>query len=138
RRPCTADDVKTLLDFYRAERVDGFDAGIASAVGRILIAPEFIFRIERDPATATLGRAYFVDDLALASRLSFFLWSSIPDDELLGLAERGRLHQPEVLRQQVTRMLADRRSNALLTNFFGQWLLVRNVAIVQPNPKVFP
>jgi hypothetical protein len=105
---------------------------------RILVDPEFLFRIEKDPKDIPPGTAHRVSDLELASRLSFFLWSSIPDDQLLAAAEKGELSKPEVLEQQVRRMLADTRSNALVKNFAGQWLYLRNVEQVWPNPDVFP
>jgi hypothetical protein len=111
------------------------------ALQRMLVSPEFLFRIERDPVPQSgmaPDTAYRISDLELASRLSFFLWSSIPDDELLGLAERGRLKDPAVLEQQVQRMLADSRSKALVSNFAGQWLYLRNVRAVFPDPQAFP
>ncbi|MCZ6489178.1 MAG: DUF1592 domain-containing protein, partial [Acidobacteria bacterium] len=143
RRPVTGDDIETLLGFYRDRRSEGrseggFEEGIQTALQRILVDPEFLFRIERDPANVVPGAAYRISDLELASRLSFFLWSSIPDDELLGLAERGQLQDPEVLDRQVRRMLADSRSKSLVSNFAGQWLYLRNVQAVWPNPDVFP
>ena len=132
-------DVDLLLDFY-AERArqDGFEAGIQLALQRLLTDPEFLFRIERDPAGAQPGAAYALSDTALASRLSFFLWSSIPDAELLDTAIRGDLSDPDVLEAQVRRMLRDRRSRALVDNFAGQWLLLRNIPTVQPDPILFP
>jgi hypothetical protein len=112
------------------------------ALRRILVSPEFLFRIERDPANVTAnaapGTAYRISDLELASRLSFFLWSSIPDEELLGAAERGQLKDPKVLEQQVRRMLANPRSEALVSNFAGQWLYLRNMEKVVPDPEAFP
>jgi len=139
RRPLVAADTQTLLEFYRNGReTGGFDAGIEKGIIRILTDPDFLFRIERDPAGAKPGTNYRISDLELASRLSFFLWSSIPDDQLLNLAARGQLKAPGVLNQQVKRMLADEKSNALLNNFFGQWLLVRNIATVRPDAKAFP
>ena len=120
RRPVTDSDLKPLLDMYRGARKNlDFDEGIETAMERILIAPEFLFRIEEDPPKIPPSTVYRITDLDLASRLSFFLWSSIPDDELLAVAERGKLHDPAVLEQQVKRMLADRRSMALITNFEG-------------------
>ena len=128
-----------LLGFYEDRRgSDGFEAGIQLALQRILADPEFIFRVERDPPGVTPGASYQVSDLTLASRLSFFLWSSIPDDELLELAVEGELSDPAVLEQQVRRMLADRRSTALVDNFVGQWLLLRNIPNVTPDPIAFP
>jgi len=108
------------------------------AVQRILVSPEFLFRIEHDPSSVAAGTAYRVSDLELASRLSFFLWSSMPDDQLLNLAAAGKLKEPAVLDQQVRRMLADSRSNALVTNFFGQWLYLRNMPGVHPDQDAFP
>jgi mono/diheme cytochrome c family protein len=139
RRPVTGADVEPLLGFHRAAaKTDGFEGGIESALRRILVSPDFLFRIERDAPHSAAGAAYRVSDLELASRLSFFLWSSIPDDELLDLAERGQLKQPAVLDRQVRRMLADSRSKALVTNFAGQWLWVRNIRLHQPDPAIFP
>ena len=139
RRPVTEGDIETLLGFYQSRRrSDGFEAGIQMALQRMLSDPEFIFRVERDPEGVAPGASYHVSGLTLASRLSFFLWSSIPDDELLDLAVRGELSDPAVLEQQVRRMLVDRRSTALVENFVGQWLLLRNVPIVTPDPIAFP
>ena len=139
RRPVTDADVDLLLGFYtERERQDGFEAGIQFALQRLLTDPEFLFRIERDPAGAEPGAAYALSDIALASRLSFFLWSSIPDEELLDAAIRGDLSDPDVLEAQVRRMLRDRRSRALVDNFAGQWLLLRNIPTVQPDPILFP
>jgi hypothetical protein len=104
----------------------------------MLVSPEFLFRIERDPPTARTGNAYRISDVELASRLSFFLWSTIPDAELLDLAERGRLKDPAVLERQVRRMLDDPRASALVSNFAGQWLHLRNVETVKPDPVIFP
>jgi len=115
-----------------------FEVGIQAAVERLLIDPEFLFRIERDPAGAAPGAPYRLTDLELASRLSFFLWSSIPDDELLDLAERGRLSDPGVREGQVRRMLADARASALVDNFAGQWLTLRSVEGIAPDPNLFP
>ena len=139
RRPSTDADVRTLMGFYRtAQSTGGFDSGIQAALERILFDPEFLFRSVRDPGGAAAGGAYRLSDLELASRLSFFLWSSIPDDELLDVAARGRLKGPVVLEAQVRRMLADRRSTALVTNFAAQWLHLRNMRAVTPNVNVFP
>ena len=139
RRPAAAADVDTLLEFYNTGRGDGsFVAGIQAALERLLISPDFLFRIERDPADAPPGTAYPLDDLALASRLSFFLWSSIPDEDLLRLAERKELRTPAVLDAQVRRMLADSRAKALIDNFGGQWLYLRSLANVVPDPVAFP
>ncbi len=135
RRPSTKDDVETLLEFYRQGRSGGtFDDGIRVALERILVSPDFLFRIEAEPDGQKPGSVYRVSDVSLASRLSFFLWSSIPDDELLDLAARGRLRDPKVLEQQVRRMLADPRARtALVNNFFSQWLQVRNVWLLTPD-----
>jgi len=139
RRPVTPAEVETLRKFYQiGYKQGGFEAGIATAIQGILVSPEFLFRIERDPSSVASGTPYAVGDLALASRLSFFLWSSIPDEPLLALAERGRLRDPEVLEQQVQRMLADSRSKTLVENFVGQWLGLRKLESVSPDPRVFP
>jgi len=139
RRPVTDSDLRPLMAFYRVGRREGdFDHGIEKALRAILVSPDFVFRIERDPPGLAPGTVYRLSDLEIASRLSFFLWSSIPDDELLGLAEQGRLHAPATLHQQVQRMLADPRSQALVTNFAGQWLNLRNLALARPDPDVFP
>ena len=139
RRPVRNEDVEPLLHLYQATRgEESFEAGIRTALQRILISPQFLFRIERDPAGVAPGTPYRLSDIDLASRLSFFLWSSIPDDELLSLAEKGRLSDPAVLDQQVRRMIADSRSQALVDNFAGQWLLFRNVGRISPDPDLFP
>src|SRR5260370_14853599 len=108
------------------------------ALQRILVSTEFLFRVEHDPASVAAGAAYRVSDFELASRLSFFLWSSIPDNQLLNLAAAGKLKEPAVLEQQVRRMLADSRSNALVSNFFGQWLYLQNMPWVHPDQGTFP
>jgi hypothetical protein len=139
RRPITADDLPPLLALFRQGAAeDGFEAGVRLALLKILVSPEFIFRMEFDPPDVTAGRAHRVSDVELASRLSFFLWSSIPDDELLAVAERGELGEASVLERQVRRMLADPRSGALVKNFAGQWLFLRNIARIQPDPAAFP
>ena len=139
RRPVKDGELHTLMDFFAQGRRDGdFDAGIQSALARLLTDPKFLFRIEADPAGIAPGTAYRVSDLELASRLSFFLWSSIPDDQLLDVAVRGRLRDPKVLEGQVRRMLSDERASALVKNFFGQWLLVRNLETAKPDPTAFP
>ena len=139
RRTLEAEDVATLMDFYRAGRDAGsFDSGIQLALERVLISPDFLFRVERDPIDIRPGASYALNDTALASRLSYFLWSSGPDDELLDLAEQGRLSDPEVLAQQARRMLADPRSKELVRNFAGQWLYLRNLRGVVPDAVVFP
>ncbi len=138
RRPVDAADVDPLLALYRRGRAQGdFDAGIQSALEGLLVAPEFLFRLERNPPGARPGTAYRVSGIELASRLSFFLWSSIPDEALLGAAERGDLGRQRGLERQVRRMLADPRSDALIRNFAGQWLQLRNVRTVQPDPVIF-
>ena len=138
RRPVTRDDVALLMTFYRTGRAKGsFDAGIQMALRRMLASPAFIFRIEDDPPAAR-GTASRVSNTELASRLSFFLWSSIPDDTLLDAAARGELHTPAGLERQVRRMLADPRADALVGNFAGQWLHVRNLATITPNHDEFP
>jgi hypothetical protein len=138
RRPVTANDVETLMPFYTAGKTEGgFDLGIQRAIQRLLVSPQFLFRIERDPATAAPGTAHPVSDLELASRLSFFLWSSIPDDELLTLASQGKLRQPAILEQQVGRMLADSRSTSLVSNFAEQWLYLRDIENKRPNEALF-
>jgi len=140
RRPVAEKDMTTLLKFYKEGRqADGhFRGGIQAAIGRLLVDPNFLFRMEADPAGVKPGQAYRLPDLDLASRLSFFLWSSIPDDELLTVAAQGRLKNPVVLEQQVKRMLADDKANAMLDNFFGQWLTTNNVRSAHPDPKVYP
>ena len=139
RRPVTDDDLRTLLQFYEEGRQDGsFDSGVERALTRVLVSPSFLFRVEADPPGVVPDTPYELSDVALASRLSFFLWSSIPDDELLNLAERGELVDPENLEQQVRRMLADRRSDALVDNFASQWLYLRNVSAVKPDFRLFP
>ena len=138
RRPVTDADVALLLGFYREGReVGDFDAGIEMALRRLLVSPEFLFRVERDPEDDSRG-PYDISDLALASRLSFFLWASIPDDELLDVAANGTLRDPGVLEAQVRRMLADPRADTLVTNFAAQWLYLRNLPAVSPNFITFP
>jgi hypothetical protein len=135
RRPVAAAEVREQLAFYRKGRAQGdFDAGIAMAVAAVLANPKFLFRVEADPPN---GGVYRVGDLELASRLSFFLWSSIPDDELLDAAIKGILSQPAELERQTRRMLADRRSENLATNFAGQWLRLRNIDSVIPSGNLF-
>ncbi len=138
RRPVDEADVEPLLALYdEGRREGGFEQGVQFALRGILIDPEFLFRIERDPAGAAPATAYPVTDLELASRLSFFLWSSLPDDALIDLAAAGRLREPGVLETQVARMLDDPRSDAFVDNFFGQWLLLRNMRTVAPDPDAF-
>ena len=140
RRPASSSDVASLLDFYKAGRTDGgsFDDGIEAVVQRVLADPEFVYRLEPEPAGLAAGKSYRITDLALASRLSFFLWSSIPDDELIDVAAQGKLRDPVVLEQQVKRMLADRRADALISNFTGQWLSVRSLQTSEPVVNLFP
>jgi len=141
RRPVSVSDVETLMAFYRRGRADGsfsFDAGIQLALERLLISPDFLFRVEADPIGLAADTTYELAPLELASRLSFFLWSSIPDDELLELAENGRLRDPVVLEQQTRRMLADPRSRALVENFAAQWLYLRNLPSLVPDAVAFP
>ena len=130
------------MAFYREGRRPAdereFDAGISKAVSAVLINPEFLFRVETDPKKVPAGGVYRISDLELASRLSFFLWSSIPDDELLDAAMRGRLSRPDELEKQTRRMLADQRSVNLATNFAGQWLRLRNLEAFVPNTRLFP
>lgn len=138
RRPATSDDVQTLMTFYEVGRSErGFESGIQKALERLLVAPEFLFRIERDPVSIAPGTAYRLNDLELASRLSFFLWSGIPDEELLGLAEQGRLHEPEVLERQVRRMLTDPQATALVDNFASQWLQLGRLKGLMRDTEVF-
>jgi hypothetical protein len=138
RQPPSGADLDTLLGFYQAGRKSGsFDTGIEQALARVLVDPRFVFRFERDPSGTPTGTAYRVSDLELASRLSFFLWSSIPDEELLDLAVHGRLHDPAVLEKQTLRMLADPRSEALVTNFGGQWLYLRELKSARPEARGF-
>ena len=137
RRPVTDADVAPVLTFYQTGRSrGGFDDGVQLAVQRILSDPEFMFRAERDPEGSP--STYRISDLELASRLSFLLWSSIPDDELLTVAAQGRLKDPAVLERQVRRMLGDRRASALISNFAGQWLYLRNLRNVVPSKDEFP
>jgi mono/diheme cytochrome c family protein len=140
RKPSSDEDLALLMPFYQAGRRDGgsFDHGIEAALQRILADPQFIYRGEREPAGLLAGRPYRLTDLELASRLSFFLWSSIPDDQLIDLAAAGRLRDGAVLEQQVRRMLADARSAALIENFTGQWLNVRGLKAVEPAVNLFP
>jgi hypothetical protein len=157
RRPVTQADISPLIAFYQIGRreaeearpsqplskgtpglKDYFDRGIERALRAILISPEFLFRIEHDSRNDTPGAVHRISDLELASRLSFFLWSSIPDEELLTLAEKCKLSKPEILEAQVSRMLDDTRSKAFVSNFAGQWLYLRNLAQVRPDPDQFP
>jgi hypothetical protein len=138
RRPATEDDMQTLLAFYKAGRAEeGFDAGIQRGLERILAAPSFLFRVERAPADAVPGSTYRLTDLDLASRLSFFLWGSLPDNELLGVAERGKLKDPVTLDGQVQRMLRDPRSRALVDNFANRWLELSKLSGVVPDTDLY-
>ena len=139
RRPVTSVEAARLLRFYRMGKTDSgeFEGGLELGLKSILVSPHFLFRVEREPVVRTAD-VYRITDLELASRLSFFLWSSIPDETLLGLAERGELKRPDVLERQVRRMLADPRASALTANFAGQWLHLRNLASMKPDPVLFP
>ena len=139
RRPVTETDLAAPMKFFReASAEDGFESGIEMAISSILVNPNFLFRVEKAPAEIESGTPYPLSDIELASRLSFFLWSSLPDDELLDLAERGKLGQPEVLRQQTLRLLSDPRSSSLVNNFANQWLYLRNLDSFTPNARLFP
>ena len=136
RRPVTDEDLQAPMTAYRGAAMNnGFEPGIEMAIRSILMSPKFLFKFESQPPKAASNTPYRVSDLDLASRLSFFLWSSVPDDELIDVAAKKQLSKPEVLQQQVKRMLADRRSQALVDNFAGQWLHIRNVAVHQPSPE---
>jgi hypothetical protein len=138
RRPVNETDIRDLLPFYERGRKEAtFDRGIQTALERLLVSSQFLFRIEREPANAPSGTVYRVSDIELASRLSFFIWSSIPDDELLDAAAAGRLKDPKVLEQQVRRMLADPRSESLVTNFAAQWLYLRDIGSKLPDEILF-
>lgn len=139
RRPVTDADIAALFRIYRAGRSErDFDGGIERAIEAMLASPSFLFRLERDPVGAQTGTAYRLSDVELASRLSFFLWASIPDDELLDVAAKGRLKDAAVFEQQVTRMLADPKATRMMNGFVGQWLIVRNVMTAEPDPNMFP
>ncbi len=139
RRPTTPEDLESLMGFYQEGRKGGtFEDGIEVALRRILASPQFLVRIEKEPASLAVGQTYRITDLELASRLSFFLWSSIPDDELLNLASQGKLSTPAVLEQQVRRMLADPRSEAMVNNFAAQWLYLRNLKATSPVATSYP
>ena len=139
RRPVTSEDLQKPMEFFRpANAESGFAAGLEAALSAILVSPEFLFRVEQEPTGLAPGTAYRVSDLALASRLSFFLWSSLPDDELLATAERGELHKPRVLEKQTRRMLADARAQNLAGNFAAQWLYLRNLESMTPDLRLFP
>jgi mono/diheme cytochrome c family protein len=140
RRPATEADLQPMMDFFKAGREEGgsFDYGIEAVVQRVLADPEFIYRAEIEPADVPSGTPYRISDLELASRLSFFLWSSIPDDELIELGAKNRLHDRDVLEKQVKRMIADPRSEAFIDNFTGQWLNVRGMQASEPVVNLFP
>jgi hypothetical protein len=140
RRPVTEAELARLTGFYQSERAKrgSFDAGIENALAFMLVSPQFLFRFEQDPASAAPDSVYRISDIELASRLSFFIWSSIPDDQLLNLAVHGKLQDPAVLEQQVKRMLADHRARALGSNFAGQWLYLRNLKSLRPDEDFFP
>jgi hypothetical protein len=139
RRPIAADDLPQLVALYKlGAQNGGFESGIRLALQKILVSPEFLFRVELDPPGVAAGTVHRVSDIELASRLSFFLWSSIPDEELLAVAERGGLSDPATLEAQVKRLMADPRSQTLVKNFAGQWLFLRNVSGIQPDTTAFP
>ena len=139
RRPVTTEDLESLVEYYgHGSREGGFESGIQAAIQAILAKPEFIFRFEQEPSSALPGTVYRISDLELASRLAYFLWSSIPDDELVRLAGEGSLRDPGVLESQVTRMLADPRSEQLSRNFAGQWLRLAGIKQVFPEASLFP
>ena len=139
RRTVTSDDVRPLMSFYEdGFKQSGFDYGIEKAIRAMLVSPDFVFRIEHDPRGIAPGGVYRISDFELASRLSFFMWSSIPDDRLLNLADEHKLHDPEVLHTEVVRMLADPKAEALVDNFAGQWLYLRNLEVAKPDPEIFP
>ncbi len=139
RRPVTDEDLRKPMQFFIEGSAEGagFEAGIENALSAILVSPRFLLRVEHEPAGAAAGTVYRVNDLELASRLSFFLWSSLPDDALLAVAVRGDLHQPKVLEQQVRRMLADERARNLVTNFAAQWLHLRGLEAVTPDLRLY-
>ena len=139
RRPVTNADLQPLYGFYEKARATGdFENGIQAAIEAMLVSPEFLFRIEQDPRGSLPGTPHRITDVELASRLSFFLWSTMPDDELLDLAERGGLSEPSALERQVRRMLDDPRADALVSNFAGQWLQLRTIATLRPDPVILP
>ncbi|NCG41730.1 MAG: DUF1592 domain-containing protein, partial [Actinobacteria bacterium] len=139
RRPINEQDIAGLMDFYnQGHQESDFDTGIQFALERLLVSPDFLFRIEQDPVNAQPGTMYAISDIELASRLSFFLWSSLPDAELLDAVERGSLKQTAQLEEQVHRMMADARADAFIENFVGQWLYLRNLDGIYPDPARFP
>src|SRR6202043_4068400 len=139
RKPASDTDVEELLSYYQQGRKSGnFDSGIRMAIQAVLANPQFVFRFERTPAGVAPGKNYRISDLELASRLSYFLWSSAPDEQLIALASQGKLKDPAVLEQQTRRMLADPRSEALSTVFAAQWLQLQNLRDVQPDAFLYP
>ena len=139
RRPATPADIEKVMTFYQKGRnADSFETGIGMAIQRVLMDPDFIFRKEAEPAKVATGMKYRISDIELASRLSFFLWSSVPDDDLINLAVQNKLRDPQVLERQVKRMIGDPRSEQFISNFFGQWLNVRGVASQAPVTALFP
>ncbi|MEO1932070.1 MAG: DUF1592 domain-containing protein, partial [Pseudohongiella sp.] len=139
RRPVVENDIAAPLAFFeRANSESGFEAGIEMAIRAILVSPEFLFRIEQDPADFASGTVYALNDVELASRLSFFLWSTIPDKELMNLAINDQLSEPKVLEAQVERMLTDPKAVSLAADFANQWLYLRNLDGVEPNTRLFP
>jgi hypothetical protein len=139
RKQVSDAEIQVPLKFYEDAKKDGgFEAGIEMALRSVLMSPHFLFRIEQDPSNVPAGTAYHLSDTELASRLSFFLWSSIPDDELLDVAVKGTLRQPAVLEREVRRMLADPRSESMVNNFAEQWLYLRNLAAANPDARMFP
>jgi hypothetical protein len=140
RRPVATSEVEALGKFVALAKADGLstEKGIALAIQAMLVSPHFLFHIERDLYPSDPERVHRISDVELASRLSYFLWNSMPDDELLTLAERGELNQPRVLDAQVTRMLADAKASAMAENFAGQWLEIRNLDSIRPDPEKFP
>ena len=139
RRPVSETDVRPLLRFYGDARSEGadFEEGVRRGLQAMLVSPDFLFRVEQEPKDVVPGDVFRLNDHELASRLSFLLWSSIPDEELLTIADEGRLTDPKVLKQQVRRMMADPKSDALIQNFGGQWLHLRTLANVKPDPEIF-
>lgn len=138
RRLVEADYESPLFFFHAGRDESGFESGIEAGLTSILVSPHFLFRVEQQPSEVSSGNPYRISDIELASRLSFFLWSSIPDDRLFELAEANRLHEPDVLRQEVERMLADEKSSSLVDNFAAQWLYLRNLDSVSPDLRLFP
>jgi Protein of unknown function (DUF1592)/Protein of unknown function (DUF1588)/Protein of unknown function (DUF1585)/Protein of unknown function (DUF1587)/Protein of unknown function (DUF1595) len=140
RRPATPQDVSRLMEFYQSGRGNNgtFDDGVEAVIQRVLADPEFVYRREAEPTNIAVGKPYRISDMALASRLSFFLWSSVPDEELVNAAQQGKLRDPATLERQVRRMLADARSEAMITNITGQWLSVRSLRTSEPVVNLFP